>query len=577
MQESAFYNIIVNISLLVTVATILVSTPFFQKILLHPGTLRLREKIALGIIFGVFCIMSNLMGIQVEGALLNARVIGALAAGLLGGQVSGILAALIGVCHRYIIDPYGLTTFACCLSTMIQGIGGAVIWKIYYQKNRRYSGPFLFAVTAGFESVHMALTLFLSGPIEEMAEIVRIISVPMITLNAAGMVILFQVFTSVYKMQDKNMAQKLFLTFRIAERSLSYLRKIEKEPENFQKIVDILMEENGECVGAAILNLEQYYGKSQMFASIDWGTDYPPEIVKKVLDQDMAQSWDQAGYKDPFEPLYHRNVVVGAPLKLGGKTIACLVMVVRKRDFSSEADISFVEGLATLCSTQMSLAQLEEQKKLRRKAELQALQSQINPHFLFNALNTISCFCREKPERARELLLALSTYFRNSLKNTDYMVTLKEEIQHIGAYLELEKARFEQQLQVEFQIEAEAEKVMVPNLILQPLVENAVKHGAMKQQAGVVKLTAECQGDIIVIRVRDNGNGIPAEVCEGLKQRRNVSEGIGLWNVNERLLSIYPEQEGLKIETGDWGSEVSMKIPVSGKGWENINEDSYRR
>lgn len=562
MQESAFYNIIINISLLVTVATLLVSIPFFQKILLHPGTLKLREQIALGAIFGAFCILSNLMGIQVEGALLNTRVIGALAAGLLGGSVSGILAASIGVYHRYMIDPHGLTTFACCLSTMIQGIGGAVIWKTYYQKNRRYSGTFLFVVTAVFETVHMMFTLFLSGPLEEMTEIVRIISVPMITLNAAGMVILFQVITSVYKMQDKNIAEKLFLAFRIADRSLPYLRKIEKEPENFQTIVDILMEENGDCVGAAVLNLQQYYGKSEMFQRIVWEEQNPPAIVKKIFQQEKVLSWKEPGYKDPFETLFHRNVVVGAPLKIGGKFIACLVMVVRKRDFSSEADSSFVEGLATLCSTQMSLAQMEEQKKLLRKAELQALQSQINPHFLFNALNTISCFCREKPERARELLLALSTYFRNSLKNTDYMVTLEEEVQHIGAYLELEKARFEEQLEVEFHIGEGVQEVRVPNLILQPLVENAVKHGAMKQQKGVVTITAERQKDKVVVRVRDNGNGIPKAVCEGLSQRQKVTEGIGLWNVNERLCSIYSKETGLKIETGSWGSEVSMEIPI---------------
>ena len=323
------------------------------------------------------------------------------------------------------------------------------------------------------------------------------------------------------------------------------------------------MEENGDCIGAAVLNLNQYYGKSSMFRRITWNEEHPPVIVKSVLEQDRVLSWEYAGYKDPFEPLFRRNVVLGAPLKINEKPIACLVMVVRKRDFSSEADSSFVEGLATLCSTQMGLAQLEEQKKLLRKAELQALQSQINPHFLFNALNTISCFCREKPERARELLLALSTYFRNSLKNTDYMVTLREEIQHVGAYLELEKARFEERLQVEYNIAKEAEGVLVPNLILQPLVENAVKHGAMKQPQGIVRIEAEYKKDRVIVRVRDNGNGIPKEVSEGLKSHQKVSEGIGLWNVNERLHSIYPESEGVQIDTGAWGSEVSMEIPVA--------------
>ena len=121
---------------------------------------------------------------------------------------------------------------------------------------------------------------------------------------------------------------------------------------------------------------------------------------------------------------------------------------------------------------QIKLSEMEKQKEELRKAELRTLQSQINPHFLFNSLNTISYFCREKPEKARELLLALSSYFRSMLEDTDYMVTLDTELEHVKAYTMLEEARFEKRLSIEINADPEALRSCVPNLILQPIVEN---------------------------------------------------------------------------------------------------------
>ena len=132
---------------------------------------------------------------------------------------------------------------------------------------------------------------------------------------------------------------------------------------------------------------------------------------------------------------------------------------------------------------------ISEQKYQLRIMEILALQSQINPHFLFNSLNTISYFCREKPEKARELLLALSSYFRNMLEDIDYMVTLETELERVKAYTLLEEARFEDRLSVEFKAKKEDLTCCVPNLILQPIVENAIHHGAMKRERGVGKVT----------------------------------------------------------------------------------------
>src|SRR5699024_5856128 len=131
------------------------------------------------------------------------------------------------------------------------------------------------------------------------------------------------------------------------------------------------------------------------------------------------------------------------------------------------------------------LAEMEEQKELLVKAEFKALQSQINPHFIFNSLNTISSFVRENPEDARELLIALATYFRNSIKTKDALVSIYEEMEYVKAFLQLVKARFDDRLEINMDIE-EGLNCMVPCLIVQPIVENAVIHGAMSRKFGKI-------------------------------------------------------------------------------------------
>ena len=160
--------------------------------------------------------------------------------------------------------------------------------------------------------------------------------------------------------------------------------------------------------------------------------------------------------EDGFYPLYKEDVIISAPILLDEGKVLALVMLVKKNAYSYRADIEFVTGLANHFAMQIKLSEMEKQKEELRKAELRTLQSQINPHFLFNSLNTISYFCREKPEKARELLLALSSYFRSMLEDTDYMVTLDTELEHVKAYTMLEEARFEKRLSIEINADPEA-------------------------------------------------------------------------------------------------------------------------
>ena len=190
------------------------------------------------------------------------------------------------------------------------------------------------------------------------------------------------------------------------------------------------------------------------------------------------------------------------------------------------------------------------------------LQSQVNPHFLYNALNTISYVCRENPNRARELILTLSSYYRQTLENDRYMLSLHTELYHVNSYLELEKARFEEKLSVEIHVDENLD-CMVPSFILQPLVENAVRYGADKSGNRFVSIRAVRRGGLAEISVSDHGPGIPPTVLENLQSGAG-NEGVGLENVHRRLKSIYGEENGLQAVNTPEGACVYFTVPAEG-------------
>ena len=201
------------------------------------------------------------------------------------------------------------------------------------------------------------------------------------------------------------------------------------------------------------------------------------------------------------------------------------------------------------------------------QAELRALRAQINPHFLFNALNTIRYFVRTDAKTARRLLLNLSEVFQRALRSGEF-VPLRDELSYVEAYLALEKARLDERLQVEWSIGAEAWlDHPVPTLILQPVVENAVIHGvARKPEGGTVRIVVEKAGDRLLLRVEDNGPGIdPARLEEILGSGHTTGAAIGLRNIDGRLRALYGEEYRLVIESEvGHGMRVEIRIPVVG-------------
>jgi len=201
---------------------------------------------------------------------------------------------------------------------------------------------------------------------------------------------------------------------------------------------------------------------------------------------------------------------------------------------------------------------LQEQEKLLLAAKIESLASQINPHFLFNTLTSISSLVRTQPETARTLITKLSGLLRRLMRSTDHFVTLREELESIDEYLDIEVIRFGPQLKVDMQISPETLDVVVPSMILQPLVENSIKHGlASKVGGGRITISTQRRDGHAVIEVRDDGLGMSEERLE-----QAFGGGIGLNNVNERLRTIYGAHYQLKLTSVPGrGTCASVEIP----------------
>lgn len=207
---------------------------------------------------------------------------------------------------------------------------------------------------------------------------------------------------------------------------------------------------------------------------------------------------------------------------------------------------------------------LEEQEKLLLVARLDALQSQINPHFLFNTLNSISSLVRFDPDRARELILKLSKILRRLLGKHDEFVQLREEIEFIDDYLDIEVVRFgRDKLRVYKHLDPETLDIVIPSMLLQPLVENSIKHGlSPKVDGGSITMRSRIQEGKLVLQVEDDGVGMSAPPAVAA-QTMSSGRGIGMVNVAERLQVLFGDEGKMTVQSRDGqGTLVMLELPV---------------
>lgn len=252
--------------------------------------------------------------------------------------------------------------------------------------------------------------------------------------------------------------------------------------------------------------------------------------------------------------------VVAAPLVVDDRVLGALVVVA---DQPSAGLLRATAEVGAWMSGQLELAELDRSRTALMAAELRALRAQISPHFVYNSLGAIASFVRTDPERARELLLEFADFTRYSFRQHGDFTTLAEELRSIERYLVLEKARFGDRLRVVTRVAPEVLSVRLPFLAVQPLVENAVRHGLEGQQgAGTISLVALDEGADCVISIEDDGVGSDPETVRAVLSGDTTSASVGLANVDERLRAVYGNDRGIVVETAPGlGTKVTLRIP----------------
>jgi two-component system LytT family sensor kinase len=266
------------------------------------------------------------------------------------------------------------------------------------------------------------------------------------------------------------------------------------------------------------------------------------------------------------------RAAVVAPVVDGDTVVGSLVAY--SRDTSAML-VRAVEEVARWVSGQVELASADAQRTRLMEAELRALRAQISPHFVYNSLNAIASFTRTDPDRARELLLEFADFTRYALRRGGEFATLADELRNTERYLVLEQARFDERLRVSLRVAPEVLPIAVPFLVVQPLVENAVRHG-LEGGADVVtvSITAMDSGPDAVITVEDDGAGADPTVIRAALEGVDTTEqagardgSVGLANVDSRLRQVYGDPYGLIIETAPTaGTRVSFRVPKFAPG-----------
>lgn len=556
-------NLVDKAGLIIILAFAMSKMKPFRK-LVSKKNISLNDKIILSLIFAVFGIIGTYRGIPIRGALANSRVIGIFVGGLLGGPFVGIFSALIAGLHRWTIDIGGFTAIACAVSTLAEGILAGFLSKKLYKSKHRW----LFALSMGAiaEAMQMAIILLLAKPFSEALKLVQIIGLPMIIANSVGISIFIVITDSIFKDQERAGAYQAQIALRIANKTIKYFRK-GFNSDTAHETAKIIKNMTG-------LKAVAFTDTEKILAHVGLGQDHH-KIGDKIMTDITKEAISSGIYKiaNSKEEIHcmcencKLKSAIIVPLKEENKIIGTLKLYKSEENAVSQVDLELALGLGLLFSTQIELSKIDYQSELLAKAELKALQAQINPHFLFNAINTIVSLTRTRPEKARDLLIHLGTYFRKNLHKGADEVDLEKEIEHIKSYLEIEKARFGDKLNVKFNIPENIDCMLQP-LILQPIVENAIKHGILERiGGGTVEIEAiDCEYETQLI-VKDDGVGISNQYLDSIFNDKKQNDSIGIINVNNRLKNKYGKDYGLDIKSNlGQGTIVTMRIPKAQGG-----------
>lgn len=524
-------------------------------------TVRLPHKLLCYITFSIFCVMGTYFGLHIEDSIANTRAIGAVMGGLLGGPVVGGLVGLTGGLHRYSLG--GMTAVSCMVSTIAEGLLGGLVHSVLIRQGRtdKVFNPWTAGgITLVAELVQMAIILLIARPFQDARELVSSIAAPMMVTNTVGAALFMRILLDKRAMFEKYTSAFSAVALKVAASTEGILRQGFNE-ENSRKVAQVIYRELD--IGAVAIT-----DRDKLLAFTGTGDDHhlPGKAISSAYTLRAIETGDVVyadGNEVPYRCSLHPQCKLGSTLVIplrgeNQQVIGTIKLYEAKNRLFSSINRTLGEGIAQLLSAQILAGKYEQQKALLTQSEIKLLHAQVNPHFLFNALNTLKAVIRRDSEQAGQLVQYLSTFFRKNLKRPSDIVTLADELEHVNAYLQIEKARFQAQLNVQLRLPERLTHQRLPAFTLQPIVENAIKHGTSQLLGtGEIIIQASQEGEFLRLDVQDNA---------GLYQLTQDGQGLGMSLVDKRLRAQFGESCGISVACEpDRLTCVTLRMPLEGR------------
>ena len=512
-----------------------------------------KDVIALSFFFSLLSISGTYIGLNFNGAILNTRNMGVVAGGLLGGPYVAAITGLIAGIHRAIVNLGRETAIPCAIATIIGGFLTAYVSRFTKNKDRMF---FAFLLAFVVENLSMALILVIQKDKILAQSIVKNFYIPMVFMNSVGAAVLILLVEDIIQKSELIAGNQAKLALEIANKTLPYFRNT----ENLSEVCKIIANSLG-ARAAVITDTKEIIAGFSTDKSVINRTNIRSNNTREVLKTGevmlVIKDDEDEIIEDFFYISPHIKSCIILPLKEKNDVSGTLKIFFDTAEKITVKNRYLMIGLSHLISTQMEISKVENLISLLKYSELKALQSQINPHFLFNVLNTMTSLIRTNPEKAREVTIDLSNYLRYNLDNNLKSVELIKELNQIDTYIKIEKARFGEKLNIIYDVDESLYNFQIPSLIIQPLVENSIKHGILKKRdKGFVKIIVKRVDKDIEVAIEDDGVGIEQAVIDNLDKK--IEENIGLKNVHQRLKLLYGE--GLNIIKLEQGTRIKFKI-----------------
>lgn len=570
-----------RMTLIVTIAFLITRLSIFRKMIYH--RVGVVDLFFLTLIFGMFGVIGNYTALVIEtgnqsivynfwnpvldpnNVVADTRNIGVIIGGFFAGPIVGIGAALIAGSHRLYMGGFisEATFWATMLGGCLAGLCG-YLWRGMTVIKPRH----MFFISIFILSFQILIIPFLSVDRSLAFELIRFTGPPIIIINSIGVWIFAMIFYNIVQEEGKTRANQTVKTFSIADQTFSLFRSGLNESAA-KKSIKIIKQLTGVEHVAITRGLREL---AHTGASSDQTTANQEDMTarRRVLATGKTV-FNEPKLKGMFAKNSNSRAFVVVPFCVRNKAIGTLSFYYKSAAHITAVEKELIEGLGKLFSNQLELGEIERHNQLLQNAKIESLQSQLQPHFLFNALNTIVALCRIDPMLARDLLVHLSTYLRNNLTGIgDFLVPIHKEMDNVQAYLAIEQARFPNKFELHTQLDPDLNDYLIPPFIIQPLVENAIKHGGFKKNEGkgVVGIEIKKVSEVlIVIKVSDNGVGIEESRIVDLGERVVTStkngSGTALFNIKERLTALYNHEVRFVVDSRiGAGTCISIILPA---------------